>query len=123
MAPARRWSEAEDEILANLWPRLSASKIGAVLGVSRHAVIGRYHRLIGTSFPSDAERQGRATRAKIQRHQGTIARRLAQAEEIAMWRAAGYQYWRIGQILGVSESAAWRREQRARLHEHSDSRR
>jgi hypothetical protein len=123
MAPQRLWTETQDELLAAMWPDNSASVIAARLGTTRNAVIGRYHRLIGSRFPSDAERQGRATRAIIQRHQGTIARRLAQAEEIAMWRAAGYQYWRIGQILGVSESAAWRREQRARLHEHSDSRR
>lgn len=41
------WTPKKNARLLDLWPDYSASEIAGMLGVTRNAVIGRYHRLRG----------------------------------------------------------------------------
>ena len=66
MAPRRLWSAWDDQYLLSRWPLYSASVIGRSLGVSRNAVIARYHRIIRHKFSSDLlpERNKRSYRKR-----------------------------------------------------------
>ena len=55
------WTPEQDAELLMMWPDHSASQIGKRMGVSRCAVIGRYHRIqrtyTGRVFPSQEKEQ------------------------------------------------------------------
>lgn len=51
------WTKNEDAQILKLWPSKSAAQIGMMLGKTRNAVIGRYHRLSETRFPYEARKQ------------------------------------------------------------------
>jgi hypothetical protein len=55
------WTKGDDAELLRMWPNHSAEKIAAKLGVTRNAVIGRYHRIAGhyRSYqpPTESERK------------------------------------------------------------------
>lgn len=65
------WTVERDAILlAGKAAKLDFPAIGERLGVSKSAAIARYHRLIGTVFPSDApdKRQAREMIRKAKRN-------------------------------------------------------
>ena len=106
------WTAAQDEMLLKLWPTYSASTIGAKLGKTRNAVIGRVHRLNRVTFPHEIrKRQHRAeTIAKNRKRQekavailnAAMWRGTPRNEAIKLARRHGAYLRVIGQALGIS---------------------
>ena len=102
MAPRRLWSEWEDQYLLSRWPLYSASVIGRSLGVSRDAVIARYHRMIGHTFPSDLV-PGRHTQAHralaTQRKAARAAEKRRRQTVAATLKKRGLSYRAIAELM------------------------
>ena len=110
MTKPRFWTEERDALLAEMWPTHSGSQIGAVLGCGRGAVIGRYHRLIGTEFLSTLVRQRDDALRKRANEEKRQAKRELLKAQIEVARRRGLSYRAIGTAMGISQAAAWRRE-------------
>ena len=69
------WTAERDAELLRRWKSQSTSEIGRAMGVTRNAVIGRYHRIAGTYAAQEAER------AKAEKRENAIRRKQALKRE------------------------------------------
>lgn len=107
------WTAEMDAELLNRWETESASEIAAAMGnVTRNAVIGRYHRLVG-SYDAYNERKAAAakaeTAAKLARKKAVACQVLSRydlrkhrKEAITAALGEGADQSSIAEILGLT---------------------
>lgn len=98
------WTPELDAKLLRLWPNHSAAEVAEQLGdgITRNAVIGRYHRLLGKyrgyKRPTEERREYRAE-AKCEREQSIkIALKVGVSQSVVA-RSLGVSRQRVHQII------------------------
>ena len=116
------WNDRLDAKLLKLkGTGLSFAEVGERIGVTRNAAIGRFQRLNGVVFPSQAARrqsrqevarlkeEARLRKAKeiIRKMKAAIAAGTDRSKAIERAFAAGASYQVIGESLGLSRQRAY----------------
>lgn len=116
------WTDRLDAKLLKLKrDGLSFAEIGERIGVTRNAALGRFQRLNGRIFPSQAERSKtrketarlkeearlRKEDAIIRKMKATIAAGTDRAKAMHQAHIAGARYQVIGDVFGLSRERAY----------------
>ena len=107
------WTSEQDAELLSRWPDESASEIAQALGCTRNAVIGRYHRLVGTYVDYDQRRAAAGIAMRTAARTARLASRRDVAgkaldlskdrdEAIAAAVAKGALQTDVAEIIGVT---------------------
>jgi DNA-directed RNA polymerase specialized sigma24 family protein len=105
------WTKTADKCILAWWSSRSAREIAEVLGVTRNAVIARYHRLRGHKFASDLDpfRRSAANRrlakARIAARQEAKQRLRRHIERL---HRRGFNYRRIAELSGITPQKVYR---------------
>jgi hypothetical protein len=103
-----RWLPEHDALILANYGELSAQQIGELVDRSRDAVIGRYHRLKKTPFPSNATRHSLKRDQAGQRKAKRIAQRDVKNAQIKRAIARGLSQRQIAKLMGLSTARVFR---------------
>ena len=104
----RTWLPEHDALILANYGELSAQQIAELVDRSRDAVIGRYHRLKKTLFPSNATRHNLKRDQAAERKAKRIAQRDARNAQIKRAIARGLSQRQVAELMGLSSGQVFR---------------